>query len=330
MDQCTSTAGRNTQVGNAVTAGAVGVILAQPRHQHRRRRPRSRSRRRSRTSRSSAAAARISTGSRAFWRPDRSRSGSSPTATSTTRAPWSRRSATRSATRPARPHRSSRSARTSTACSAPRARTTTRPATAPRSRWLVSSASTARQGDPHRRLRRRGGRAGRRPLLRGSTSSRRPRRRATSATGRWTWSARRSRRPSSGRWCRTGPRTSWSTRAMPRRRRAGFAGMQNCFLGQSDHQAYWDAGIPAALFIWLNYRKPLLPRTCLTPPFNPDYTTEPEYHRPTDGMNNVSQERLQNRAQRRRRRRHPRGAQQGHVHGHQRQRPAGLRRQGRR
>ena len=75
--------------------------------------------------------------------------------------------------------------------------------------------------------------------------------------------------------------------------RAGFSGMQNCFLGQSDHQAYWDAGIPAALFIWLNYRKPLLPRTCLTPPFNPDYTTEPEYHRPTDGMNNVSQERLQ-------------------------------------
>ena len=75
--------------------------------------------------------------------------------------------------------------------------------------------------------------------------------------------------------------------------RAGFAGMQNCFLGQSDHQAYWDAGIPAALFIWLNYRKPALPRTCLTPPFNPDYTTEPEYHRPTDGMNNVSQERLQ-------------------------------------
>jgi Zn-dependent M28 family amino/carboxypeptidase len=75
--------------------------------------------------------------------------------------------------------------------------------------------------------------------------------------------------------------------------RAGFSGMQNCFLGQSDHQAYWDAGIPAALFIWLNYRKPLLPRTCLRPPFNPDYTTEPEYHRPTDGMNNVSQERLQ-------------------------------------
>jgi hypothetical protein len=75
--------------------------------------------------------------------------------------------------------------------------------------------------------------------------------------------------------------------------RAGFTGMQNCFLGQSDHQAYWDAGIPAALFIWLNYRKPLLPRTCTSGPFTPDYTTEPEYHRPTDGMNNVSQPRLQ-------------------------------------
>jgi hypothetical protein len=73
----------------------------------------------------------------------------------------------------------------------------------------------------------------------------------------------------------------------------GFTGMQNCFLGQSDHQAFFDVGISSALFIWLNYRKPALPRTCTTPPFTPDYTTEPEYHRPTDGMNNVSQERLQ-------------------------------------
>jgi Zn-dependent M28 family amino/carboxypeptidase len=76
--------------------------------------------------------------------------------------------------------------------------------------------------------------------------------------------------------------------------RAGFTGLQNCFLGQSDHQAYWDVGIPSSLFIWLNYRKPLLPQTCTSGPFtNPSYTTEPEYHRPTDGMNNVSQERLQ-------------------------------------
>ena len=75
--------------------------------------------------------------------------------------------------------------------------------------------------------------------------------------------------------------------------RAGFTGMQNCFLGQSDHQAFFDVGISSALFIWLNYRKPALPRTCTSGPFTADYTTEPEYHRPTDGMNNVSQERLQ-------------------------------------
>ena len=75
--------------------------------------------------------------------------------------------------------------------------------------------------------------------------------------------------------------------------RAGFGGMQNCFLGQSDHQAFFNVGIPSALFIWLNYRKPALPRTCTSGPFTPDYTTEPEYHRPTDGMNNVSPERLQ-------------------------------------
>ena len=76
--------------------------------------------------------------------------------------------------------------------------------------------------------------------------------------------------------------------------RVGYAGLQNCFLGQSDHQAFYNVGIPAALFIWLNYRKPALPQTCTSGPFNnPNYTTEPEYHRPTDGMNNVSQERLQ-------------------------------------
>jgi aminopeptidase YwaD len=76
--------------------------------------------------------------------------------------------------------------------------------------------------------------------------------------------------------------------------RVGFAGLQNCFLGQSDHQAFFDVGIPSALFIWLNYRKPALPRTCTSGPFNqPDYTTEPEYHRPMDGMNNVSAPRMQ-------------------------------------
>jgi hypothetical protein len=75
--------------------------------------------------------------------------------------------------------------------------------------------------------------------------------------------------------------------------RAGFTGMKNCFLGQSDHQAFFDVGISSALFIWLNYRFPAPPRTCTSGPFTPDYTTEPEYHRPTDGMNNVSQERLQ-------------------------------------
>lgn len=55
----------------------------------------------------------------------------------------------------------------------------------------------------------------------------------------------------------------------------------------SDHQAFWDEGIPSALFIWLNYRKPALPRTCTSGPFSPSYTTEPEYHRPTDGMSNI-------------------------------------------
>ena len=36
--------------------------------------------------------------------------------------------------------------------------------------------------------------------------------------------------------------------------RLGFTGMRNCRLGQSDHQSFYDVGIPASLFIWLDYR----------------------------------------------------------------------------
>ena len=74
--------------------------------------------------------------------------------------------------------------------------------------------------------------------------------------------------------------------------RVGFTGLQNCKLGQSDHQAFFDVGIPSALFIWLDYHYPVAPATCESISQG-SYTTEPEYHRPTDGMNNVSPERLQ-------------------------------------
>ena len=72
--------------------------------------------------------------------------------------------------------------------------------------------------------------------------------------------------------------------------RFGFTGLQNCRLGQSDHQAFFDVGIPSALFIWLDYRKPAN-GICGTT--GGTYVTEPEYHRPTDGMANISPERLQ-------------------------------------
>ncbi len=74
--------------------------------------------------------------------------------------------------------------------------------------------------------------------------------------------------------------------------RDGFDGLKNCKLGQSDHQAFFDAGIPAALFIWLDYKDPVAPATCESIRRG-SYQTEPEYHQPSDGMNNVSQERLQ-------------------------------------
>ncbi|MGI5486302.1 PxKF domain-containing protein [Microtetraspora malaysiensis] len=73
--------------------------------------------------------------------------------------------------------------------------------------------------------------------------------------------------------------------------RAGFDGLRNCRLGQSDHQAFYDVGIPSSLFIWLDYRPPTPPAVC--GPTGGSYVTEPEYHRPTDTMDNISPERLQ-------------------------------------
>ncbi|MFD1502812.1 M28 family peptidase, partial [Streptosporangium lutulentum] len=73
--------------------------------------------------------------------------------------------------------------------------------------------------------------------------------------------------------------------------RAGFDGLGNCRLGQSDHQAFYDVGIPSALFIWLDYRPPTPPAVC--GPTGGTYVTEPQYHRPTDTMDNISPERLQ-------------------------------------
>ncbi len=55
----------------------------------------------------------------------------------------------------------------------------------------------------------------------------------------------------------------------------GFTGLQNCRLGQSDHQAFFDLGIPSALFIWLDYRLRPAPLTC-TSPGQGSYVTEPE------------------------------------------------------
>ncbi len=71
--------------------------------------------------------------------------------------------------------------------------------------------------------------------------------------------------------------------------RSNYDGLQNCRLGQSDHQAFYDVGIPSALFIWLDYR----PNANGCTNGNGSYTTEPSYHTPADTMANVSQERMQ-------------------------------------
>jgi hypothetical protein len=66
--------------------------------------------------------------------------------------------------------------------------------------------------------------------------------------------------------------------------------LRNCRLGQSDHQAFYDVGIPSSLFIWLDYRPPASGDCTRN---SGSYVTEPEYHRPTDTMDNISPERLQ-------------------------------------
>jgi hypothetical protein len=80
------------------------------------------------------------------------------------------------------------------------------------------------------------------------------------------------------------------TRAVWAQDPINFTGLQNCRLSQSDHQAFYDRGIPSALFIWLDYRKPA---SGICGPTGGTYVTEPEYHTPRDGMNNVSIPRMQ-------------------------------------
>ena len=115
----------------------------------------------------------------------------------------------------------------------------------------------ARQGDPRRRLRRRGGRPrGRRCLRRHAHrgGARALRRRVADGHGRHAVRARRVLGPGAERRVNFVVDQAYKAAA-----RAGFGGLQNCFLGQSDHQAFFNAGIPASLFIWLNYRKPAAP-----------------------------------------------------------------------
>ena len=69
-----------------------------------------------------------------------------------------------------------------------------------------------------------------------------------------------------------------------------------CKLSQSDHVPFHNAGIPAALFIHLDYRK-AASGDCTTGSGSNctgcSYQTEPVYHTARDAMDNVSQERLQ-------------------------------------
>lgn len=69
--------------------------------------------------------------------------------------------------------------------------------------------------------------------------------------------------------------------------RIDYAPFDFCRLGSSDHVPFHNAGIPAALFIWINYTKPA---NCATT--TGSYSLETIYHRPQDNMDNIGLQRM--------------------------------------
>ena len=72
--------------------------------------------------------------------------------------------------------------------------------------------------------------------------------------------------------------------------RSGIVGFNNCKLSRSDHQAFFDVGIPSAAISWINY---LTPATGCLGSQQGNIAAEPEYHKPTDTMANIDQGRMQ-------------------------------------
>jgi hypothetical protein len=72
--------------------------------------------------------------------------------------------------------------------------------------------------------------------------------------------------------------------------RSAITGFTNCKLSRSDHQAFFDVGIPSAAISWINYLTPT--RGC-TGTREGNIAAEPEYHKPTDTMANIDQGRMQ-------------------------------------
>jgi hypothetical protein len=72
--------------------------------------------------------------------------------------------------------------------------------------------------------------------------------------------------------------------------RSAITGFNNCKLSRSDHQAFFDVGIPSAAISWINY---LTPTTGCTGTREGNIAAEPEYHTPTDTMANIDQGRMQ-------------------------------------
>ena len=117
----------------------------------------------------------------------------------------------------------------------------------------VLSRVCARQRDPDRRLRRRGDRHVRLQGLRRLPEpggSRPVRRRVGSGHGRDAVRTGRVLDADAGRHVEL--RGSVGLRCRRAHRASRTCG--NCRLGQSDHQSFFDAGIPASLFIWIDYR----------------------------------------------------------------------------
>ena len=110
--------------------------------------------------------------------------------------------------------------------------------------------------------------------------------------GEWQMDMVGSPFPDAKLWALTPTASPTWSRTASTRPRAGRASSASTTASssRSDHQAFFDVGIPSAAISWINY---LTPATGCLGSQQGNIAAEPEYHKPTDTMANIDQGRMQ-------------------------------------